>query len=125
MAIRSLIDNGLHFSETIPISFTSLAAPFNFTFTRDGNRVSITIPKINFGVSIAESLKSTTQIPERYIPNSTTMNWIIIDGNNYVSCNISIDHTGIITIFNGVSGTLFQPGIGYSTMNNQTLSYLV
>jgi len=124
MAIKSLIENGLHLEETVPISFSVLPGPINFTFTRDNDKVSMTIPKLNFTIYANTTLTSTNQIPESFIPSNNTMGWIIIVSNTYISCNVTISNLGKITIAGGPAVSVFTPG-DYLTTGNQQVIYLV
>ena len=121
MAVRHVL-NGIN--DTIQITFTGLAKPINLKFSRDDDSATITIPPSSFAVGSPMTLKSSP-IPKQYIPSSPSMNWIIINGTTYTSCNITIDNSGIITLSNGPSGTNFQPAITYTTTSNQFIKYLI
>ena len=124
MAIRNIL-KGINLSETIPISFTNTATQFNIVFSRNGDTATIMIPATSFNVSIETILKSTTQIPDKYLPLYPSMNWIVINGQGgYVASSVLIDNTGITISFGG-QGTYFEPASNYITTNSQPLSYLI
>jgi hypothetical protein len=124
MAVRPLLD-GISFNETVAVEFSGLAAPINFTFTRDGDVATITIPHISFVLSQPGFLKSTSDIPSQYIPAKPSTGWFVLTGGTYTLCNFTIDQNGVIYIYNGSAGTNFPAMTVFISNSNNFITYLV
>ena len=124
MAVANLLLEGNHFEETISVVFNT-SQPIKITFTRDGDRASMSIPPSSFTPNQIGLIKSNSLIPNIYVPSIKSTNFIIINGGTYTSSAISIDIDGTITMSYGPTGASFQPLTNYITNSNQTISYLV
>ena len=126
MAIANelLTNNNLQFDDTITIHFANSDSLSTIKFSRVSDVGTITIPQTYFLLNGAFPLKSTTQIPDKYLPSEPSTSWIVVNSTDgYASCNITIDSTGI-SIYNGILPGTFTANQLYHTMNSQVISYI-